>query len=47
MKIIADKVQLLNLMSITKILSEKTTNSLGNFEDNLIVDPKAVKIVQK
>ncbi|VDI69843.1 arachidonate 5-lipoxygenase [Mytilus galloprovincialis] len=42
---IANKAQLLELMSITKILSDKTTQSLGDFEENLIVDPPAVEIV--
>ena len=44
---IANREQLLELMSITKVLSEKGTQSLGNFERNLIVDPKAVEIVQE
>lgn len=44
---IANREQLLELMSITKVLSEKRTQSLGNFERNLIVDPKAVEIVQE
>lgn len=47
MQTIANKAQLLELMSITKILSEKTTNSLGNFEDNLIVDQQALEIVKQ
>ena len=44
---IANREQLLELMSITKVLSEKGTQSLGNFERNLIVDPDAVDIVQE
>ena len=44
---IANREQLLEVMSITKVLSEKGTQSLGDFERNLIVDPKAVEIVQE
>lgn len=44
---IANREQLLEVMSITKVLSEKGTQSLGDFERNLIVDPRAVEIVQE
>lgn len=35
------------LMYITKVLSQKTTKSLGDFEKQLIVDPLAVKIAEE
>lgn len=35
------------VLQITKILSEKATQSLGDFEKQFIVDPPAVKIVQE
>jgi len=44
---IANREQLLKLMSIAKGLSKKGTQSLGDFERNLIVDPKAVEIEQE
>ncbi|CAG2249786.1 ALOX5 [Mytilus edulis] len=45
LKTIPNRAELLELMSITKVLSEKATQSLGDFEKQLIVDPPAVKIV--
>ena len=47
LKTIANRAQLLELMSITKVLSEKATQSLGDFEKQLIVDPPAVKILEQ
>lgn len=47
LKSIANRAQLLELMSITKVLSEKATQSLGDFEKQFIVDPPAVKIVRE
>lgn len=44
---IANVEQLLELMAITNILSEKATKSLGDFERQLIVDPPAVEIVKE
>ncbi|XP_063398550.1 polyunsaturated fatty acid 5-lipoxygenase-like [Mytilus trossulus] len=47
LKTIPNRAELLELMSITKVLSEKATQSLGDFEKQLIVDPPAVKIVNE
>ncbi|CAC5379791.1 ALOX5 [Mytilus coruscus] len=47
LKTIANRAELLTLMSITKVLSEKTTKDLGNFEKQLIVDPPAIQIVKE
>ncbi|XP_076115119.1 polyunsaturated fatty acid 5-lipoxygenase-like [Mytilus galloprovincialis] len=47
LKTIPNRAELLELMSITKVLSEKATQSLGDFEKQLIVDPPAVKIVHE
>ncbi|XP_052075776.1 allene oxide synthase-lipoxygenase protein-like [Mytilus californianus] len=47
LKSIANRAELLGLMSITKVLSEKATQSLGDFEKQLIVDPPAVKLVNE
>ncbi|CAC5368152.1 ALOX5 [Mytilus coruscus] len=47
LKSIANRAELLGVMSITKVLSEKATQSLGDFEKQLIVDPPAVKIVDE
>ena len=44
---IANRKQLLKLMSFSKVLSEKGEKSLGDFERNFIVDRKAVEIVQE
>ncbi|OWF44210.1 allene oxide synthase-lipoxygenase protein-like isoform X2 [Mizuhopecten yessoensis] len=42
-----DKPTTLDTMIITKILSDKGTNSLGDFEISYIVDPKAVEVVEE
>jgi hypothetical protein len=34
-------------MIIASILSEGSTNNLGNFEVNYVYDPQAVKIVEE
>jgi arachidonate 5-lipoxygenase len=41
----ADKPTTLDIMTVTKILSDKGTNSLGDFEVQYIFDPPAKKIV--
>lgn len=41
-----DKSTILDTMVITKILSEKSVNSLGDFEVTYTYDPPAVKIVE-
>lgn len=40
-----DKSETLDAMRVTKILSERVTNALGDFEINYIYDPAAVEIV--
>ncbi|CAG2190095.1 ALOX5 [Mytilus edulis] len=47
LEMIAQRDTLPKLMYITKVLSQKTTKSLGDFEKQLIVDPLAVKIVEE
>ncbi|XP_071127123.1 allene oxide synthase-lipoxygenase protein-like isoform X1 [Mytilus edulis] len=47
LKSIANRAELLGVMSITKVLSEKATQSLGDFEKQLIVDPPAIQIVDE
>lgn len=42
-----DKQTTLNTMIITKILSQKTTKSLGDFEVNYIYDPPAIQVVKE
>ncbi|XP_052089604.1 allene oxide synthase-lipoxygenase protein-like isoform X1 [Mytilus californianus] len=44
---ISNRMQLLQLMAATKVLSEKGTQSLGDFEKQLIVDPPAIKFVEE
>ncbi|XP_063413650.1 allene oxide synthase-lipoxygenase protein-like isoform X2 [Mytilus trossulus] len=44
---IANRIKLLETMTINKVLSEKATQSLGDFEKQLIVDPPAMKIVEE
>ncbi|XP_063413651.1 allene oxide synthase-lipoxygenase protein-like [Mytilus trossulus] len=44
---IANRIKLLESMTITKVLSEKGTQSLGDFEKQLIVDPPAIKFVEE
>ncbi|CAC5359763.1 ALOX5 [Mytilus coruscus] len=44
---ISNRTQLLQLMAATKVLSEKGTQSLGDFEKQLIVDPPAIKFVEE
>ncbi|XP_076117178.1 allene oxide synthase-lipoxygenase protein-like isoform X2 [Mytilus galloprovincialis] len=43
---IAKREMLIETMSITNILSDKATDSLGHFEKQFIVDPHAVQIVE-
>ncbi|CAC5374176.1 ALOX5 [Mytilus coruscus] len=47
LKTIPNKDVLLQMMTVTKVLSEKATKSLGDFEKQFIVDPKAVKVVEE
>lgn len=47
LKSIPNRKILLEIMTITKILSEKATKSLGDFEKQFIVDSKAVKVVEE
>jgi arachidonate 5-lipoxygenase len=42
-----DKQTTLDIMTVTKILSDKGTNSLGDFEVQYIFDPPAKKIVNE
>lgn len=42
-----DRNVTLNVMTITHLLSEKATNSLGDFETQYIYDPKALKVLAK
>ncbi|XP_071127735.1 polyunsaturated fatty acid lipoxygenase ALOX12-like [Mytilus edulis] len=44
---IAKREMLIETMSITNILSDKATDSLGHFEKQFIVDPHAVQIVEE
>ncbi|WAR06952.1 LOX5-like protein [Mya arenaria] len=44
---IQPKHKLLKIMALTKILSTRATNALGNFEVNYIHDPPAVKLVEQ
>lgn len=44
---IADKSSILDTMVITTILSERTTNALGDFEVTYTYDPAAVDIVEE
>ncbi|CAC5374170.1 ALOX5 [Mytilus coruscus] len=47
LKAIAKRDMLLETMSITKVLSDKATDSLGYFEKQFIVDPAAIQIVEE
>ncbi|XP_052089750.1 allene oxide synthase-lipoxygenase protein-like [Mytilus californianus] len=47
LKTIAKRDMLLETMSITKVLSDKATDSLGKFEKQFIVDPAAIQIVEE
>ncbi|XP_071127740.1 allene oxide synthase-lipoxygenase protein-like [Mytilus edulis] len=47
LNVIAKREMLLETMSITKVLSDKATDSLGHFEKQFIVDPHAVQIVEE
>lgn len=47
LKTIPNRKILLTIMSITKVLSEKATESLGDFEKQFIVDPRAIEVVEK
>ncbi|CAC5359680.1 ALOX5 [Mytilus coruscus] len=47
LKTIPNRDVLLQMMVVTKVLSEKATKSLGDFEKQFIVDPKAVKVVEE
>lgn len=44
---VPDATTTLSIMTITDILSQRDTNSLGNFETQYIYDPKALEIVDK
>ncbi|KAH9509992.1 hypothetical protein Btru_044797 [Bulinus truncatus] len=46
LKCLPDKEQTLEIMTMTKLLSTKGTRSLGDFEVQYIVDPKAVAVVE-
>lgn len=46
-KCLIDKSTTLDTMVITKILSERSTNALGNFEVTYTYDPAAVNIVEE
>uniref|UniRef100_A0A2C9LNE3 Lipoxygenase domain-containing protein n=1 Tax=Biomphalaria glabrata TaxID=6526 RepID=A0A2C9LNE3_BIOGL len=45
LKCLPDKEQTLTIMTMTKLLSNKGTKSLGDFEVQYIVDPKAQAVV--
>ena len=47
MKYLLDKSSTLDTMTITKMLSQRGTNALGDFEVNYTYDPPAVHIVDK
>ncbi|XP_071127742.1 allene oxide synthase-lipoxygenase protein-like [Mytilus edulis] len=47
LKTIPNRKILLTIMSITKVLSEKATESLGDFEKQFIVDPRAIEVVEE
>ncbi|BFZ06647.1 hypothetical protein BsWGS_09686 [Bradybaena similaris] len=47
LKSMANRSEMLNVMSIMKILSTKGTNSLGDFEVQYVVDPAAIRIINK
>lgn len=46
-KSLIDKSTTLDTMVITRILSERSTNALGDFEVTYTYDPVAVKIVEE
>lgn len=46
-KCLADKSSILDTMVITTILSERTTNALGDFEVTYTYDPAAVDFVEE
>lgn len=46
-KSLIDKSTTLDAMVITRILSERSTNALGDFEVTYTYDPAAVKIVEE
>lgn len=46
-KSLIDKSTTLDTMVITRILSERSTNALGDFEVTYAYDPAAVKIVEE
>ncbi|KAH9509996.1 hypothetical protein Btru_044801 [Bulinus truncatus] len=47
LKCLPNKEMTLEIMTMTKILSTKGTKSLGDFEVEYIVDPKAVAVVER
>jgi len=47
LKALPDKPTTLDVMVVTKILSDKGTNSLGDFEVQYVFDPPAMKIVEE
>lgn len=46
-QLLIDKSTTLDMMIITRILSERSTNALGDFEVNYTYAPAAVKIVEE
>lgn len=47
LKVLPDRQITLDVMTVTKILSSKGTNSLGDFEVQYIFDPRAIPVVNK
>ncbi|KAH9510000.1 hypothetical protein Btru_044808 [Bulinus truncatus] len=47
LKCLPDKEATLEIMVVTKILSRKVTNRLGDFEVQYIADPKALPIIER
>lgn len=47
LNMLPDKPVTLDIMTVTKILSQRGTNSLGNFEVQYIFEPEAKKIVEE
>ncbi|KAK3100682.1 hypothetical protein FSP39_023741 [Pinctada imbricata] len=47
LRTLPDKETTLDIMTVTKILSDRGTNSLGDFEVQYVFEPKAKKIVEE
>ena len=47
MAAVPDKKSTLTIMSVTRLLSEKATKSLGDFENQQQFDPNIVKLEMK